>query len=953
MADRTVIHEAILQIRAETTQLRADLQQGKVAFEGTLRQMQGFARSFAGALGASLSVGALVSYGKQIIDLGGQLKDLSEQTGISASTLSGLKSTIEENGSSLEQFATGITFAQKTLGKLDEEGKGAGEALKRLGLDLREMQQASPEEFLEKLAKALAQIENPMLRNALGAQLLGKSFAQLSPALNAVAKDFDNLKRSGLTEEQVKVLDDLGDAATRAGNQLLFFGANVITQFLQRLHVMPREIGQVLQELKEIETGAVTTGSVIQSILSHSPFVNVFVETTAERIKNLREELAKLQAGAAVLGGAQALAPPKKPADFGTGTGTDKAKSAVDSFIASLQKQIAALRVQQFEMERGEGASLKLSQAYDVLALKADIVANKKVVPKEVEAEAQKAILFLESLGLTVGEVNDKNLANLQASVQGLSASLIASKANAEAMAKSIEKLETMFPEPLVPGSQGESEELAKLPPRERAKRGIAVTPEESKQLDAQTEEVAARARAMEREITLATVDESRKRLLEIQYEYEGRIAEINKWKEEAKAAGIDVAEAEATAARLAEGAWAAKIQKQKEQTEELTEFTRRAFERAFDTVTNLLRDLSNGQIKSWKDLGMRVKGVIDEITAEWLTLQLKTAVLGPDFGKQGGKVGGLAGQFEEWLGGLFGGGKPPLSERVPGGELPDEGGSLEDMQKVWEAASQTQSAAAVTAIETTGATAGTSIQATAATAQAGLQAELATAQAGIQAGVSTGTAAIQAVQATAIAAIQAQQAAGAASVGGASPFAIDLGLFGGGGGGGAADILTGEFEGGGGILGGLPLDLGLFHEGGVVGKSLATGDNLKSDLKPNERLAVLELDERVLTKEQNRDYERTLEVRKFHEGGMVSDLVVDDRMSAITIEGASTMASRDLDHAPRAHTREDSKMRAQRPIINNFNFPREHTDFRSLERHRGQIAGILRREITKASREE
>ena len=100
--------------------------------------------------------------------------------------------------------------------------------------------------------------------------------------------------------------------------------------------------------------------------------------------------------------------------------------------------------------------------------------------------------------------------------------------------------------------------------------------------------------------------------------------------------------------------AWQKSLREIQNTTDEITEFQRRAMERAFDAMTDLAKDALGGQIKSWEDFGNRVKKVIDELVSEFLVLQLKTAALGPNFGSKSsgtGQIGGFIGQ----LLGMFG----------------------------------------------------------------------------------------------------------------------------------------------------------------------------------------------------------------------------------------------------------------------------------------------------------
>lgn len=229
MASRDVIHEAVLQLRADTTQLRSDLAAGRGMFEGSLKGMQGLARS----LVPVLSIGGFAAFGKSVIDLGGQLQDLHEQTGISVRSLSGIKSTLEENGSSMDAFAKGVFNLQKNLGNVDDEGDLAAKAIKHLGLNLNDLRNSTPDEFIKKVIDALGNIKNPLERNTVLFNLLGKSARELGPAFQALNGRFDELSAKGLSPEQVKRLDDIGDSLTRLKNALLLWGAGPVVDALE------------------------------------------------------------------------------------------------------------------------------------------------------------------------------------------------------------------------------------------------------------------------------------------------------------------------------------------------------------------------------------------------------------------------------------------------------------------------------------------------------------------------------------------------------------------------------------------------------------------------------------------------------------------------------------------------------------------------------------------------
>src|SRR3990167_7095484 len=191
--------------------------------------------SVTGMLTGLVSAGALLTFGKEVIDLAGHLQDLSEQKGIAAQTLSGIQSVLEESGTSVDAFAKGIFTAQKNIGQGSEEVK---KAIQTLGLDFNQLRAASPERFLELIAGALGSIEDPITRNTLGAQLLGRAFKELAPALSQVAGSLDELRAKGISDADIKKLEQFGDAITRIKRESMIAAAGPLaglTDFVSNL----------------------------------------------------------------------------------------------------------------------------------------------------------------------------------------------------------------------------------------------------------------------------------------------------------------------------------------------------------------------------------------------------------------------------------------------------------------------------------------------------------------------------------------------------------------------------------------------------------------------------------------------------------------------------------------------------------------------------------------------
>src|SRR5690242_14959077 len=194
-----------------------------------------FLGGIASGIASAFSIGAIISFGKSIIDVAGQIDDLSKRTGFARQTLSGIKSTIEENGGTLEGFATAITKAQKSLGDITGDGRKAADAFRAMGLDVKQLVNATPEQFFEKFAKSLSQVENQNSRVTLATRVFSKAGADQIPIVLELADKFADLRRRGISDQDLKTLDDFGDAITRAGNQLKILVAGEIAEGLRDL----------------------------------------------------------------------------------------------------------------------------------------------------------------------------------------------------------------------------------------------------------------------------------------------------------------------------------------------------------------------------------------------------------------------------------------------------------------------------------------------------------------------------------------------------------------------------------------------------------------------------------------------------------------------------------------------------------------------------------------------
>ena len=142
MAD---IGSLVIKLAAETADFREDLGKSALLLErhaesmrGSLEKVAEVAKTtFAIAIGVE-SVGALKELVAHTLETVAALQDLAEQTGASATALSGFAPVATISGVAMEQIGVGLTKLSKGLAGVDDETKGASQALQYLGIKAKD-----------------------------------------------------------------------------------------------------------------------------------------------------------------------------------------------------------------------------------------------------------------------------------------------------------------------------------------------------------------------------------------------------------------------------------------------------------------------------------------------------------------------------------------------------------------------------------------------------------------------------------------------------------------------------------------------------------------------------------------------------------------------------------------------------------------------------------------------
>jgi hypothetical protein len=182
--------------------------------------------SFVGNL-ATRGISAVVNLGTAALESAGQIADMSKRLGISAQAVQGFQFAAEQSGTTIDAFGTAIN---KLNIHLAEGNKSTIGALEGLGLELTKLRQMKPEDAFLAVADALAEISDPMERARLGAELLGKGFADISPAIQ---NDLRKIAASAskMSDETVEALDKAGDALDQLKRDATIVAGSVVGFF--------------------------------------------------------------------------------------------------------------------------------------------------------------------------------------------------------------------------------------------------------------------------------------------------------------------------------------------------------------------------------------------------------------------------------------------------------------------------------------------------------------------------------------------------------------------------------------------------------------------------------------------------------------------------------------------------------------------------------------------------
>lgn len=151
----------------------------------------------------------LIQAGKAAFEYGSRLEELEAATSVSVEGLQRLEAIGVTNGVTMDELANSVGQLQLRL----NDPKAIG-AIRQMGLNYELIRRMEPEQQFLEIAKAVAAIEDPVERANRGAELFGKTWTTIAPAIKGDIQGIIDQTKI-LTKEQVQALSESQEAWER------------------------------------------------------------------------------------------------------------------------------------------------------------------------------------------------------------------------------------------------------------------------------------------------------------------------------------------------------------------------------------------------------------------------------------------------------------------------------------------------------------------------------------------------------------------------------------------------------------------------------------------------------------------------------------------------------------------------------------------------------------------
>jgi hypothetical protein len=199
-------HENLSRRLADAKMRASELEKEKRKLTSTVdsaAKSTGFLTNAVMRFASGIAIGAAI---KGAIDYADSLKDISDATGIAASTLAKMDKVAITNGSNIQKLSGAMLTLQDRVAGGD---KSAARALEKLGTSFTVLNAMKPERQMEYLAQKLSGVKDQGQAVTIAVDLFGKAGGRLLPTLRDMADGLDKI--NGPSEKAIQNASALAD----------------------------------------------------------------------------------------------------------------------------------------------------------------------------------------------------------------------------------------------------------------------------------------------------------------------------------------------------------------------------------------------------------------------------------------------------------------------------------------------------------------------------------------------------------------------------------------------------------------------------------------------------------------------------------------------------------------------------------------------------------------------
>jgi len=232
------IQEAIEKMKKLGQEVPANLQKLGDETKNVNSAMSGLGKlagELAGPLLALFSVQTVIQFGKDVLAAGDAIQKMADQTGLLTDEVQALQYISGQSGSSVEALVSAAQDLQLKIGAGDA---GVSGAIRRLNINLADFQQLGTYDQMIALSEGLQHVSTEAERDAIAADLFGKKWKEILPAMKSDMKALGE-EAPKMSKEAVAALDAIGDSMTGAYQAAIALGGEGVlhvTNFLKAIY---------------------------------------------------------------------------------------------------------------------------------------------------------------------------------------------------------------------------------------------------------------------------------------------------------------------------------------------------------------------------------------------------------------------------------------------------------------------------------------------------------------------------------------------------------------------------------------------------------------------------------------------------------------------------------------------------------------------------------------------